>query len=94
MCCKFQNIKLTKMDYNTMTPDKLAHEIFKRSGYAVNYQDCKTRIENCCVKYANGDFEINGISRNVSTRNNSYYFAKGMFVGGCICLIVVLLALI
>lgn len=53
------------MDYNTMTPDKLAHDIFIRSGYSINEQDCKSRIENCCVKFAHGDFEINGIINDV-----------------------------
>ena len=43
-----------------MTPENLAHWIFKASGYKVNYQDCKSRIENVCMKYADGDFEIQG----------------------------------
>ena len=52
--------KKEDMDYDTMTPENLAHWIFKASGYKVNYQDCKSRIENVCMKYADGDFEIQG----------------------------------
>ena len=48
------------MNYDEMTPESLAHDIHVRSGYKINFQDCKSRIENCCMKYANGDFQING----------------------------------
>tara|TARA_Y100000389_G_scaffold204481_1_gene257297 strand:+ start:2235 stop:2507 length:273 start_codon:yes stop_codon:yes gene_type:complete len=48
------------MDYEKMTIYKLVDWIFKTSGYKVNYQDCKSRIENMCIKYARGEFSING----------------------------------
>ena len=48
------------MDYENMTPESLANWIFNTSGYKINYQDCKSRIENLCMKYADGDFEVQG----------------------------------
>jgi len=52
------------MDYDKMTPETIAHWIFETSGYKINYQDCKSRIENLCMKYANNDFEIQGQTNN------------------------------
>lgn len=64
------------MDYNTMTPDILAEDISSRSGYSINKQDCKSRIENCCIKFAYGDFEINGIGENNINDNDNIVTIK------------------
>ena len=56
------------MDYRTMTIDKLSNWIFKKSNYEVNYQDVKSRIENMCIKYKNGDFKISYDIDNVTKR--------------------------
>ena len=60
------------MDYNNMTPDRLARSIFNASGYKINAADCKSRIENCCLKYANGDFEIHGKTHTHVKPKNQY----------------------
>lgn len=52
-----------------MTIEKLADYIFKTSGYKVNYQDVKSRIENMCIKYKKGEFEISYDTDNVTKRN-------------------------
>ncbi len=39
------------MDYDTMTIESLAHDCFKRSGYAINKQDLISRIEFLCEQY-------------------------------------------
>lgn len=39
------------MDYDTMTIESLAHDCFKRSGYAINKQDLMSRIEFLCEQY-------------------------------------------
>jgi arginyl-tRNA--protein-N-Asp/Glu arginylyltransferase len=57
------------MDYDKMTLERLCDWIFKQSGYKVNWQDCKSRIENICVKYAEGEFTINSHIHNVTKRN-------------------------
>lgn len=75
------------MDYKKMTTESLSDWIFNRSGYKVNKQDCKSRIENLCVKYARGEFEINGVSRNVSSRNTSIAFWVGFMCGMMVMLI-------
>ena len=79
------------MDYDKMTLDSLCDWIFKTSGYKVNYQDCKSRIENICVKYADGEFEINSHIHNVTKRNwfqklplhwrYLYYMIGGILIG-------------
>ena len=40
-----------KMDYDKMTIESLAHDCFKRSGYAINKQDLISRIEFLCEQY-------------------------------------------
>ena len=39
------------MDYDKMTVESLAHDCFKRSGYAINKQDLISRIEFLCEQY-------------------------------------------
>jgi hypothetical protein len=39
------------MDYDKMTVESLAHDCFKRSGYAINKQDLMSRIEFLCEQY-------------------------------------------
>tara|TARA_R110001606_G_scaffold331148_1_gene478884 strand:+ start:77 stop:337 length:261 start_codon:yes stop_codon:yes gene_type:complete len=42
---------MNKMDYDKMTIEILAHDCFKRSGYAINKQDLISRIEFLCEQY-------------------------------------------
>ena len=39
------------MDYDKMTVESLAHDCFKRSGYAINKQDLISRIDFLCEQY-------------------------------------------
>jgi hypothetical protein len=61
------------MDYDKMTIEQLCDWIFKQSGYRVNWQDCKSRVENICIKYANGEFTINS---NIPTDTKLNWFQR------------------
>ena len=39
------------MDYDKMTIESLAHDCFKRSGYAINKQDLMSRVSFLCEQY-------------------------------------------
>ena len=39
------------MDYDKMTIESLAHDCFKRGGYAINKQDLISRISFLCEQY-------------------------------------------
>jgi hypothetical protein len=56
-----------------MTPESLSNWIFNTSGYKINYQDCKSRIENLCMKYADGDFEVQGKTNEERIKHIDYY---------------------
>jgi len=56
-----------------MTPETLAHWIFETSGYKINYQDCKSRIENLCMKYADNDFTIQGKAKKRTRKDQEIH---------------------